>query len=483
MLWASGPEGAFGTMRKGLPWLTLGLMGLLAGAPSCGKDEATGDDGTNTVAVQECNPCGASGLCKRPNVCIQLLGAPAGDGVCADPGSNSCCDPDDMSRCRDNLSGISVEDYGSGGSGQGGSGGSGGSFLGGSSGSGGSAGKGGGSGGTSGTGSGNPTALGAPCEENADCGDERLICLTSDSIEGGGPPNGLCTLPCTSDGQCLELTDDAFCIGFTEDAAYCLESCTTGSAGLPKCQSRTDFACGVAYVEPGSDTCTTSADCSGDELCGNDGTCGPPIMGCLPTCGGDFDCDGGVCDFASGFCIEEKPDDLLPIGSLCTVPDAGDPNPCDGFCIPLPDSDTQGECMAFCVGNPDFIGCGFDGGDGPAEAGCLYGTRFTPEGDSLLGDLMICGKLCDCNDQCPLPDDYCVDETRDKLVMDTWGRNGYCRPLDVAGGETEEDTYSECPGSGGSGGGSSGAGGAAGAAGETGEGGEPSAPQGGQGGA
>jgi hypothetical protein len=472
-------------MRKGLPWLTLGLLGLLAGAPSCGKDEATGDDDAKTV--EECSLCTASRECGKPQVCIQLSGAPQGDGVCADPGSNSCCDPDDQSRCRTNLTGITVEESGSGGSGQGGSGGSGGSLLGGSSGSGGSsAGKGGtSSGGTGGTGVPNTTALGAECEEDADCGDDRFICLTNDAIGGGGPPGGLCTLPCTSDGQCLEITDEAFCIGFTEDAAYCLESCETGSAGLPKCHSRTDFACGVAYVAPGSDTCTSSDDCSGDELCGSDGTCGPPVMGCLPTCGGDFDCGDNVCDFGSGFCIEEKPDDLLPIGSLCEVPGTNDPNPCDGFCVPLPDSDTQGECMAFCVGNEDFIGCGFDG-SGAGEAGCLFGTRFTPQGDSLLGDLMICGKLCDCNDQCPLPGDYCVDETQDQLVMTTWGRNGYCRQLDTAGGETEEDTFQECPGSGGSGGaGGSGGGGSGGSAGagEAGEGGEPSVPQGGQGGA
>ena len=475
-------------MRKGLPWLTLGLVGLLVGAPSCGKDEAIGDDDGGTVAVKECGECTASGQCKRPNVCVQLAGVPGSFGVCADPGSTSCCDPDDPTECRFDLTGDPVgggSGGSSGGSGGKSSAGSGGSFLGGS---GGGAGK-GGSAGSGGPGP-NTTSLGAPCKVDADCNDDRLFCMASDSVDGGGPPGGLCTLPCTSDGQCLELTDSAFCIAFAENEAYCLESCLTGSPGLqngPKCHDRDDFACGVAFLTGDEmDSCTTSNDCSGEQLCGSDGFCGDPFMGCLPTCGGDFQCDGGgQCDYLTGFCSADKPDGLLQIGSLCTPPDDGDPNPCEGFCVPLSDDPTKGECMAFCVADEEFVGCGWDGGTDPAEVGCLFPTRFSPRDDLAVGDIKLCGKLCDCNDECPIPGDFCVDETGG-YVMETFHRQGYCRQLDT--GETEEgDSFVQCAdgsgGSGGSGGTGNAGTGNAGEPGSAGDGTSGSPAQGGQGGA
>ncbi|HEY3498878.1 MAG TPA: hypothetical protein VGK73_29505 [Polyangiaceae bacterium] len=472
-------------MRNGLSWLTLGLAGLLVGAPACGEDEATGDD--DVIYFGECREiCNSSSNCRDPNDCIQVGALPPGNGVCARPNATTCCDPADSTKCRTDLTGDTVEETGSGGSsGGGGKGGSGGSFLGGSSGS---TGKGGSAG--SGGNDTNDTALGAPCTEDADCNDDRMICMTSEFLDGDGPPGGLCTLSCTSHGQCLEITDNAFCIGFSETDSYCLEPCQTGSEFEPKCHERDDFACGVAFLT-GNDTveCESSNDCSGNQLCGNDGFCGDPIFGCLPTCGADSQCDSGHCDFLSGFCVEEKADDLLPIGSLCTPVDDDEPQPCDGFCVPLADDPTQGECMAFCVNTTTGVGCGFDGSE-PAEAACLFGTIFSPPDDVGLNDIMICGKMCDCNQQCPIPGDTCIGDSTGTLEA-VFGRQGYCRTPD---GATEDD-LGNCPGSGGTGGmggtagtggggasGEGGTGGNAGEAGDTGSAGDSPA-QGGQGGA
>jgi hypothetical protein len=468
-------------MRNGrLSWLTLGLVGLLLGTPSCGDDEAVGDDdmgsGGSTNAHAECELCESSAECRRPSECIQLAGVADKVGACAAPGSTMCCDLSNPNQCRSNLSGVSVEEAASGGSnGVGGSnGGSGGSLLGGS---GGTSGKGGSSaGGSSGSGSSNTTRLGAPCRSDGDCADDRMFCLASDGLEdGSGPPNGLCTLECTSDGQCFELTDNTYCVQFSDTEAYCMESCVTGSAGEPKCQERTDFACSALGLIPGDDECETSDDCSGGQLCSTDGVCGDVVTGCLPTCGGDFDCETGFCDFLSGFCVEDKDDDLLPIGSACVPPDDNEPEPCDGFCIPTNDAGTEGECAAFCVSTETGVGCGFDGSE-PADAACLFGTILSPQNDVGFGDVMLCGKLCDCNDECPISGDRCVDET-EGIVMDVWGRNGYCRQLDDT--ESESDTFSDCPpgSTGGTGGGGSGG---SGNAGDTGNAGESSSGQGGQ---
>src|SRR5688572_11779915 len=106
--------------------------------------------------------------------------------------------------------------------------------TGGKGGSGGSGGKGGssGSGGSSGTGAGK---LGQACVNDTECGTTGLTCLENDEISGSGPPKGLCTTPCTSDTVCSELAPGAFCIEFPDGEGYCIESCTLGINGEPKC--------------------------------------------------------------------------------------------------------------------------------------------------------------------------------------------------------------------------------------------------------
>jgi hypothetical protein len=108
---------------------------------------------------------------------------------------------------------------------------------------------------------------------------------------------------------------------------------------------------------------------------------------------------------------------------------------------------TEGTCTAFCTFSSAFTGCGWDG-VAKAEAGCLYSTILSM-GDLAPGDVGICGSLCDCNSECVLDSERCVDESGGQ-IMDIFGRNGYCRPLDT--GETEDDTFSTCPGGAGAGG-------------------------------
>jgi hypothetical protein len=446
-------------MRK-FAFLTLGFCGLLLGTPSCGKDEATGDD-----LVGLCGVCDATNDCESALVCKSVTG---GNARCANRLASECCSGDTCYPLGPEL----------------GSGGSGGGILGGGGGGGksGAAGKGGTGG--SGTFVPNTSSLGAVCNDDDDCADSRLTCLKSDDLEdGSGPPNGLCTLTCETDGACLEFTDDAYCVDLG-DGSYCIEGCTTGGSFEPKCQQRADFSCSLLGLVTGTEECESSTECGPNQLCGDTGLCGDIVTACLPTCGGDFDCDAGqFCDFASGFCVAEKPTGLS-IGSPCNPQATTDP--CDGFCVPTPAGGTQGKCEAFCSLSESLIGCGWDG-SGRAEAACLFGTILSPPGDYGTGDLGICGQLCDCNEDCRIRDEYCIDDF-DGAVAGIWGRNGYCRPLQT--GENVADTFDECPdGSSGGAGGQSG-GGAGGNAGDgsgepppAGAGGEAGAGQGGQGGA
>ena len=89
---------------------------------------------------------------------------------------------------------------------------------------------------------------------------------------------------------------------------------------------------------------------------------------------------------------------------------------------------------------------------GPAPAGCLFATIISRDGAGGISlaesDLMLCGGLCDCNDDCPAEADYCMDENAadpTASIQALFGRGGYCRPLIDANGETEDDSISTCP--------------------------------------
>lgn len=432
-------------MKNGFAWLTICFSTVLLSTVSCGKDEATGPASTSGHTAH-CKGCSHTSDCANGNICKVVAGALA---VCATAAEDNCCDSDD--NCYTNLGG-NID----------GSGGSGGSGV---INNGGKAGKGGGAGsGGSGASPNVSTRLGQACVNDADCGGGELICLTSDALLGAGPGKGLCTLPCSSASQCLEVSDNAYCYPLTDNDAYCIEGCLPGELGVPKCHEREEVACSLIGLIPreGAD-CVDSDDCRDGELCSStELVCGEIVTGCVPVCGGDYDCASGQsCDFLTGLCANSKPDGL-PLGSFCN-PNAN-PDPCNGFCLGGSEAD-EGECSALCTLTPALSGCGWSGpDDGPAKTACLFATRVSGA-DTAPGDVGLCGTLCDCNSQCQLTGDVCIDESTDPmtgepahLVKAFWGREGYCRPL--ASDETITNSIRTCPdgstGEGGEGGQSSG---------------------------
>jgi hypothetical protein len=286
-------------------------------------------------------------------------------------------------------------------------------------------------------------SLGSSCASDEHCG-EGLTCVTPASglLDGKSPAGGLCTLACDRDADCRERAAGSLCVAFDAEAtvSFCLEGCTTGFAGEPKCHRRTDVACTLLGLVSTDRSCETARDCANGELCARSEAqpvCRAIVTGCAPNCGGDFDCaPGNFCDFASGLCSPQAPTGA-PIGSLCDPNAANDP--CNGFCQARDGAEAKGVCAAFCTLAPGLQGCGWDG-SGKADAACLYLTRWSSEPG--IGDVGICGALCDCNADCPAAGDRCVDESNG-AIMSLWGRAGYCRPLEA--GEAEADTFEECP--------------------------------------
>ncbi len=429
-------------MRHGLSLLTVGIGWVLFTIGGCTDDKTNSPpSGTPAGSVAYCNECHATSDCASPNVCKRVAGS---IGVCAAASDTQCRDQNGTPYT--NLG----PTLGSGGSGGGG--------IIGSGGTGGTGGK-TGTGGTGGTfasgGSANSTStgsnLGRACVTDTDCADAKLTCLTNDGLNGDGPAKGICTASCTSTSDCLDVADNSYCVPFTaNNDMYCVEACTEGTNGVPKCHEREEVACSLVGLIPTGVACTSTSDCGSNELCDSQTSqCGTWVTGCLPTCGGDYDCgQGQACDFSTGFCVAKKPTGLA-LGSDCTPPPANGTDPCDGFCLAGQDP-TKGTCSALCTLNPNLTGCGWDG-QGAADNACLFATILSGS-DAASGDVGLCGSLCDCNAQCTLKNEYCVDESMGN-VMSIWGRNGYCRPLQM--GETVADTFSKCPageGTGGTGG-------------------------------
>jgi len=419
-------------MKNRMSFLALGFVGILALTPSCGADEGTsgGDGGGDSTSCTRDEDCPDNGFCVDRR----------GD-------NDDFCDPGEVCEC------VGV------GGGTGGASGAAGSSTGGKAGSGTVIGGTGGKGGSGGTTMAN--ALGEPCAADADCG-TGLTCLLPNGLPSGdGPPNGLCTIACTADDQCLELASSAYCVGFEEDAnmqpiSYCILGCTGGAVGAPKCRQRDDFACGILDTTPTTQTCVDTNDCGVGQVCfsettGGQEVCQDMLLACRPVCRADADCaTGQFCDFVSGFCTTTEPPGL-PIGSLCDPTLPAEQDECNGFCLATDATMAEGTCAAFCSAGADAFGCGWVG-DGAADAGCLFATVVSRDGAGGISlaasDLMLCGGLCDCNDDCPAEADLCMDENAADPVASInalFGRGGYCRPLIAANGETAADSISTCP--------------------------------------
>jgi hypothetical protein len=408
---------------------------VLLATASC-NDESTSNNNTSGTAY--CKPCSASSECASGNVCKQVAGS---IGVCAKTSDTSCCDgPNGVGgNCHPGLG----PELGAGGGGILGSGGA--SGRGGSGGAGGHA-----TAGTGGTGITSSGNLGSACVTTTDCADSRLTCITPSGLNGDGPAKGICTLACNAaanNSDCLEIADNSYCAQFVDGNNYCVEGCTEGD--MVKCHSRDQVACSLIGLIPGTSKCTASTDCATNELCDTQlGVCGQIVTGCMPTCGGDYDCDPGQhCDFSSGFCMAQKPAGL-PLGSACTVATGNQTDPCNGICLPGSSADqTKGWCSGFCTFNPSATGCGWSG-MGAADNACLFATVLSTSGMVAPNDVGLCGQICDCNADCVVPGNYCMDETANGAIMQVFGRNGYCRPLDTTTGEKPSDSFSQCSSSG-----------------------------------
>ncbi len=427
-------------MRNGLALLTLSLVGVLFGTASCGKDEATGG-GSSTGHVGYCQSCSHTSDCADPNVCRVVQGKL---GVCAKSTDTQCCEGaagSTSGTCYTNL-GPNID-------------GAGGSAGGGIINNGGKAGR----GGSGGTGVVPQTRLGQACVSNGDCVTAGLECLTEDSLPGEqGPAGGLCTAPCASNADCEGFGTVAYCYTLAEQP-YCIEGCPVGA--FDKCHDRVDVACTPLTNQA---PCTSDSACSPGICDADSGVC--LFGGCVPACGADSQCGSGQsCDFSTGLC-SSNPKEGLGFGAPCNTRETNDP--CAGFCIRV--SETGGMCSASCSQNLNLYGCGFDG-SGPADAVCAFRTA---DDFASIGDLGICGPLCDCNAECELEGWGCFD-LDDQLgtgAQEYFGRKGICLTRDE--NDQPSDTLQQCPNGsgGGAGAGGEGGGGGTGGSGGTSDGGQ-----------
>jgi hypothetical protein len=397
-----------------------GSTGVGGGGTDGGTGGDAGEPGVGGSGVGM--GCERDENCSGTTVCIDDI---SGDG-------DGFCEAGEMCTC------VGIGTGGGGTSGTGGRGGSGGTST----------------GGTSGTGGVVTSALGEPCASDSQCG-AGLICLPSDGLPSGdGPPNGLCTVACQADDECLAFANEAFCVEFETGVNYCILACTGGAVGAPKCRVRSDMACGILATTPTRVACVDTNDCGVGMVCfaeieGDPLVCHDMLTACIPVCRADSDCaTGQFCNFTSGFCTATEPEGL-PIGALCdpTLPAAEDQ--CNGFCLATDETETEGTCAAYCAASLDATGCGWVGTGDPPQAGCLYSTVISRDASGSISlaesDLMLCGQLCDCNADCPAAIEYCMDENAadpQASVQAIFGRGGYCRPL--LSGETTADSLASC---------------------------------------
>jgi hypothetical protein len=254
--------------------------------------------------------------------------------------------------------------------------------------------------------------VGRRCQVDPDCG-EGLRCFseTSNSLFGGGPAGGYCTIECTGNNACAAIDPEAECIGQPGTQSVCLRTCRSQdptSIAENKCLTRADVVCL-------SEVALRQATFSGARQAG----------WCFPQCGSDEDCPGRVCDLGRGVCVNTAPAGL-PLGehcennvqcasSLCVSISAQGVTPIEAFC--------SAPCV---VGQP--VGCGYGPSVASRDAAC-FGPRFggflSSEGS---GDSGFCVELCD------VPADCAQATTHDWTCIvsagarERFGRAGICNP-------------------------------------------------------
>lgn len=252
--------------------------------------------------------------------------------------------------------------------------------------------------------------VGAECITDRDCGfGLRCYDALSDSLGGGGPAGGYCSLPCSTAADCANVDANSGC-GALGGEPLCIRLCEAGPSDptAPKCLGRDDLTC-VSLL-----------------ALGDEPPAGARNLGiCAPRCGSDSDCGGRRCDLGTGLCMDEVAGGA-PLGAACDS--AAE---CASGVCGAPSTAAARFCSAFCtLGVP---GCGFDGSEPKIGAACVL-PIVAGEGD---GDRGLCLELCDTADDCLEPGSTCVAEP-------TSGRAGVCvRPaLAPPPGTGEEGTSS-----------------------------------------
>jgi hypothetical protein len=263
--------------------------------------------------------------------------------------------------------------------------------------------EGGGTGGSTGNGDGATpiTGLGATCAADTECTSGFMCIKPSDTLLGGGPSQGYCTMPCQGNSDCAAA--GGACVGDGVTQPYCLISCTPGAVSADKCGgARSDLAC--------------------ERLVNNAGM----VTGgaCYPYCATDADCGTLKCNIGTGMCVASLPEGL-PIGSNCTA--NVDPDPCLGQCYPLQDGTgpVPGFCSAPCAFGR-LQGCGYHVGalDASASVAAACALPISSTGD--IGDVGICLQMCDIDKDCLATDFGC-----DLGAVTTW-KHGVCLPKDTS---------------------------------------------------
>ncbi len=249
-------------------------------------------------------------------------------------------------------------------------------------------------------------SLGLACKQDSDCGGAPLKCdlpTTNDPIFGGGPANGYCTMPCTTDAQCPTT---GTCLPVTSGTSECVLSCTQGPQFThindplvdTKCQGRDDLAC---------------------EPIDSEGT----LFGCLPVCGSDSQCPTGEsCDQAASVCVPTAMASTgLPTGSICD-PNAN-PSQCAGECLTIGLGGDAGAtldvCSQVCVFGGNIATTPNCGGD--ANGLCVY--TATGEG---AGDDGFCTSACTSQSDCAIPNLFCFPITNLTGTGTGETNNGWC---------------------------------------------------------
>ena len=235
--------------------------------------------------------------------------------------------------------------------------------------------------------------IGAACTSDADCGSGHCIESTEavPFLGGGGPAGGYCSKDCETDDDCEGV---GVCVDY-EDRWECYLECQTGPQGMAiddpldpsKCHGREDVRC-TQY---------------------------PSAAVCVPSCGSDSQCDGGlVCDPRSTSCVAE-PTTGLPMGAACD-PDAEE-DACAGYCL---ESTFGVFCASLCVlgGVADALDCG----------GLEQGACAIPLVGYGAGDAGFCSPACSAQSDCQNPDFWCFGIPE---LTGVYVANGFCRAAET----------------------------------------------------